>query len=290
MDGWLILDKPLGISSAQAVGAVKRLLKPRKIGHGGTLDPLASGILPLALGEATKTFDYLVAHEKGYRFTVRWGEARTTDDAEGAVTQQSTARPEKSDIEAILAKFQGIIEQRPPAYSAISMDGQRAYARARAGEAVVLAARPVEILSLQLLEILDNDHAVFELVCGKGTYVRSLARDMGEMLGCFGYVSALRRIRVGKFTEKTAISLDSLKEVGYTPTFNLPLLAIEDVLDDIPAVFLDALQATRLRQGQSLTISNAPQGILRCHGPDSKLLAMGKMQGNQLMPVRVFNL
>lgn len=319
LHGWLILDKPLHISSAQAVGAVKRLLKPKKIGHGGTLDPLASGILPLALGEATKTFEYVVSHEKEYRFTVTWGESRSTDDAEGEAINQSEKRPTEAEILAILPQFTGIIQQRPPIFSAISQGGKRAYAMARAGQEVVLEPRPVEVMQLEYLgSEFDTEEnppkgwrvaagvwggkppiarSAFKITCGKGTYIRSIARDMGEILGCFGYVSALRRTRVGRFDEKSAISLDDLKNLDYTQQPTLPLVKMHHVLDDILGVILTPDQAARLRQGQALALASLPpqlwqEGqVIRCHQPGvENIIAMARVEAESLKPVKVFNL
>src|SRR5580704_2761996 len=191
--GWVVLDKPVGMTSTHAVSAVRRLTSARRAGHAGTLDPLASGCLPIALGEATKTVPFVMEGRKRYRFTVRWGEERDTDDAEGRVVETSVSRPGEADIRSLLPRFTGTIAQVPPRFSAIKVDGERAYDLARDGEVVELEARPVEIGRLELVERPDADHAVFEAECGKGTYVRALARDMGRILGTFGHVCALRR-------------------------------------------------------------------------------------------------
>lgn len=296
INGWLVLDKPLGISSAQAVGAVKRLLRPQKIGHGGTLDPLASGILPLALGEATKTFQFAAATEKAYRFTVRWGEERTTDDAEGDVVQASENFPAPEQIKAALPEFTGEIMQAPPDFSAIKLDGKRAYAKARAGEAVSIPARPVHVHDLHLLACPDNKHAEFEMRCGKGTYVRAIARDLGRKLGCFGHVSALRRIKVGKFEEDDAISLENLEKLVHSAALDELLLPVSSVLDDIPAVELDPTAAHRLRNGNPVLLSPAdftrfeaePTTVQALQG--ETLVAIGEAFAGELKPVRVFNL
>lgn len=216
--GWVIVDKPLGLTSTQCLARVRRLTDAAKGGHGGTLDPLATGILPIALGEATKTVAWVMGSGKTYRFTVRWGIATATDDAEGGPVATSDRRPGRAAIEAILPGFTGQIMQRPPAYSAIKIDGARAYDLARAqsregGEVPDLAPRPIRIDRLALVDCPDPDHAVFEVDCGKGAYVRALARDFGEALGCFGHVVALRRTRVGRFDESRAFSLDSLAEL-----------------------------------------------------------------------------
>ena len=210
--GWVIVDKPVGMTSTQAVGMVKRLFCARRAGHAGTLDPLASGCLPIALGEATKTVPFVMEGNKSYRFTVRWGEERDTDDAEGRVIETSAARPDAAAISALLPRFVGTIAQVPPRFSAVKIEGERAYDLARDGEVVELDARPVEIHRLELLETPDADHAVLAAECGKGTYVRALARDIGRALGCFGHVAALRRTAVGPFTEDIATALATLQE------------------------------------------------------------------------------
>ncbi len=199
--GWVALDKPYGMGSTQALAKVRWLFNAEKAGHGGTLDPLATGLLPIALGEATKTVQWAMEGRKVYRFTVAWGEERNTDDLEGVVTTQSADRPKRLDIEAILNQFQGDISQTPPAYSAIRIGGERSYDLARAGVEVAMEPRAVTIEKLVLSDIPDADHAVFEVTCGKGTYVRALARDMGRMLGCFGHISARRRNTVGAIRE-----------------------------------------------------------------------------------------
>ena len=212
--GWLVLDKPAGMTSTQAVGAVRRAFDARKAGHAGTLDPLATGVLPIALGEATKTVPYAVEGEKGYQFTVRWGAETDTDDAEGRLVATSETRPDRGAIEPLLARFVGEILQTPPAFSAIKIDGERAYDLARAGETVELEPRLVRIDEFTLLHTPDRDTAVFEARCGKGTYVRALARDMGRALGCLGHVVALRRTRVGPFAEADAVSMATLQEAA----------------------------------------------------------------------------
>src|SRR6476619_828508 len=209
--GWLVLDKPVGMTSTHAVSVVKRLFQARRAGHAGPLDPLASGLLPIALGEATKTVPFVMEGRKTYRFTVRWGEERDTVDADGRVVAVSPARPGRAAIEALLPGYTGTISQVPPRYSAIKSEGERAYDLARDGETVELAARPVEVGRLELVDTPDPDHAVLEAECGKGTYVRSLARDLGRALGCFGHVSALRRAAVGPFGEETMILLEQLE-------------------------------------------------------------------------------
>ena len=297
--GWLTLDKPVGVSSARAVALVRRLFDAEKAGHGGTLDPLASGILPIALGEATKTVAWAIAARKTYRFTVRWGEARETDDAEGAVSATSDHRPTRAEILAALPAFTGEVRQRPPAYSALKLAGRRAYALARAGEAVSLETRPVRIESLSLLELLDPDHAEFEAEVGKGTYIRALGRDLALSLGTLGHISALRRTRAGPFHEAHAISLDKLHSLGHSPGPFEHLLPIETALDDIPAVALTEAEAARLRCGQAvlplrptdrafmLELGNGQRVRATC---GTKLVALAEIADGALRPVRVLNL
>lgn len=295
--GWIAFDKPYGMSSTQAVGKLRFLFNAEKAGHGGTLDPLASGLLPIAFGEATKTVSYAMDGRKRYRFTARWGEERTTDDLEGAVTVSSEKRPSRQEIESILQLFTGEIMQAPPAFSAIKVDGERAYDLARAGEAVKLAARPILIEELRLTELPDPDHATFEVTCGKGTYIRSLARDMGRALGTAAHVSTLRRIAVGPFTEAHMISLENLMELSHKAdggnAINGALLPIETVLDGIPALAIDADQARRLKLGQPVLLrgANAPiaeDAVLVTSG--GKPVGIGHIEQGTLKPKRLFNL
>jgi tRNA pseudouridine55 synthase len=295
--GWLILDKPHGMTSTQAVGKVRFLFNAEKAGHGGTLDPLATGLLPIALGEATKTVSYAMDGRKVYRFTARWGEERTTDDLEGAVSATSDHRPSREEVESILPRFTGEIMQAPPAFSAIKVDGERAYDLARAGEAVELAERPILIEALTLVDIPDPDHATFEVACGKGTYIRSLARDMGRSLGTAAHVTMLRRVAVGPFTETHMISLENLVELGHkAPGGDAKtgaLLPIETVLDGIPALAIDEEQARRLKLGQAVLLrgANAPiaeDAVLVMSG--AKPLGIGTIVQGSLKPKRLFNL
>lgn len=252
--GWLILDKPAGLTSTQALGKVRRLLQGNKAGHGGTLDPLATGILPLAFGEATKVIPYVMDSGKEYEFTVQWGEARDTDDAEGKVTAQSDKRPAESEIRAALPRFTGEISQTPPAFSAIKLQGERAYDIARAGGTPEIAARPVTIHALELRDLPGADQARFRVSCGKGMYVRSLARDLAVALGTYGYVKELRRTRVGPFGLPQAISLEKLEDLSHKGGALTALLALQAALDDIPALNLTASEAQRLRAGQTVLI------------------------------------
>ena len=295
--GWVALDKPYGMTSTQALARVRHLFNAEKAGHGGTLDPLATGLLPIALGEATKTVPFAMDGRKVYRFTVRWGEERSTCDLEGEVTASSVTRPSRAEIEAVLPRFVGEIMQVPPAFSAIKVDGARAYDLARAGEAVELAARPVHIEALRLLETPDADHASFEVACGKGTYIRSLARDMGRALGALGHVVALRRIAVGPFREAHMISLEKLGKLSHkAPGGNATtgvLLPIETVLDGIPALAVDVEQARRLRLGQAVLLrgANAPiaqDAVLVTSGGHP--VGIGAIGEGTLKPKRLFNL
>jgi tRNA pseudouridine55 synthase len=299
VDGWVILDKPAGITSTAAVAAVKRLFDAQKAGHGGTLDPLATGILPIALGEATKTVPFVMDGEKLYRFTLKFGEARATDDAEGEVTARSDRIPSDAEIVAALPGFRGEIEQVPPDYSAIKIAGERAYDLARDGQEFELQSRKVQIHDLQLVERPTADAAVFEVRCGKGTYMRALARDLARVLGTVGHVAALRRLAVGPFTEAGAISLDPLKALGHSPAAFRHVLPIETALDDIPALALTATEAVRLRSGQPVGLLHrqdrdrirgfAPGGMV-CAMSEGRLVALTRFEAGELVPVRVMNL
>ncbi|HYR67819.1 MAG TPA: tRNA pseudouridine(55) synthase TruB [Reyranella sp.] len=292
VDGWVILDKPVGLGSTPAVSRVRRLFGAQKAGHGGTLDPLASGVLPIALGEATKTVPFVMDGRKEYRFTLRFGQARSTEDAEGEVTATSDLRPTDEAIRGALAAFVGEVEQVPPAFSALKIEGKRAYDLARAGEPVALKPRRVLIERLELLGRPDADHADFVVSCGKGTYIRSLGRDLALALGTVGYLSALRRTAVGPFREEAAISLPKLEALGHIPALLGALAPVATALDDIPALALTEAQADRLRQGQPvlLTRDAPPSGALLRAETGSRLVALVRSDGASLQPVRVFNL
>ena len=292
MHGWIILDKPLGLSSAGGVGAIKRILREggfakTKIGHGGTLDPLATGVLPIALGEATKLAGRMLDATKGYAFTIAWGTSTATDDAEGAVTATSPVRPVVAAIRAVLPQFTGSIMQTPPAYSALKVDGERAYKLARAGEMVVLAERHLTIFALDLLDA-RADAADFAVTCSKGTYVRSLARDIALALGTLGHVTALRRTRAGPFMLDAAISLDKLAallQAGDEQAI-LPLTA---GLDDIPALPVTPEDAALLRQGRTLPGHPASHGLyLATDGPVP--VALVDVTSAAIRVVRGFNM
>ena len=295
--GWLVLDKPAGATSTQALGTVKRIYEAQKAGHAGTLDPLATGILPIALGEATKTVSFAVDGEKAYRFTVRWGSETDTDDAEGAVTATSERRPARADIEALLGRFTGEISQVPPRYSAIKVEGARAYDLAREGEEVVLAPRLVVIDALRIVEHeADGTSTVLEAECGKGTYVRAIARDMGRALGCYGHVSQLRRTRVGPFSEADSVTIAALEATaeaeGEAGLARL-LLPVEAALEDVPALAVSSSDAANLAQGRAVLIRGRDAPILSgpmyatCKG---RVVALGEVERGALHPTRVFNL
>ncbi|MEX0752525.1 MAG: tRNA pseudouridine(55) synthase TruB [Xanthobacteraceae bacterium] len=296
--GWIVLDKPVGMTSTHAVAVVKRLFAAKRAGHAGTLDPLASGCLPIALGEATKTVLFVMDGRKVYRFTVRWGEERDTDDAEGRAVETSAARPSEDAIRALLPKFTGAIEQVPPRYSAVKVEGERAYDLARDGETVELASRPVDIHRLELAALPDADHAVFEAECGKGTYVRALARDMGRVLGCRGHVSALRRTAVGPFLEKSMISLEQLEALCHRAAIgegNLAdaFLPVETALDDIPALAVSRADAAKLQRGQAVLLRGRDAPILRGAvyvTASGQLIALAEVDRGEIVPKRVFNL
>src|SRR5262245_9782628 len=292
IDGWVILDKPVGLGSTPAVAKVRRLFGAAKAGHGGTLDPLASGVLPIALGEATKTVPFVMDARKEYRFTLRFGEARSTDDGEGEVTATSDARPSDQEITRALPAFVGEVEQTPPAFSALKVEGKRAYELARAGETVDLRPRRVRIERLELVDRPDTDHADFVVSCGKGTYIRSLGRDLAQALSTVGYLSALRRTAAGPFREKMAISLPKLEALGHIPALLGALAPVSTALDDIPALALTETQADRLRQGQPVLLTRdvPPAGALLRAEAGSRLVALVRSDGVALKPVRVFNL
>ena len=296
--GWIVLDKPVGMTSTHAVSAVKRLTSARRAGHAGTLDPLASGCLPIALGEATKTVPFVMDGRKRYRFTVRWGEERDTDDAEGRVVEASVARPREADILAVLPGFTGTIAQVPPRYSAVKIEGERAYDLARGGETVELEARPVEIGRLDLVELPDVNHAVFEAECGKGTYVRAIARDMGRLLGTLGHVSALRRTAVGPFGADAMISLERLGALWHRAAAGEGSLAdalkpVETALDDIPALAVSRADAARLHRGQAVLLRGRDAPIFRGTvyvTTSGQLVALAEIDRGEIVPKRVFNL
>lgn len=297
--GWLVIDKPLGITSAAVVARVRKALNAAKAGHGGTLDPLATGVLPVVLGEASKTVAYAMNAEKIYRFTVRWGEARATDDAEGEVTDTSAVRPARQEIEAVLAEFVGEISQVPPIFSAIKVKGRRAYELARADRDFVLAPRRVTIHRFALLGVPDSAHAEFEVGCGRGVYIRSLARDLAARLGTVGHVAAMRRTRAGPFTEDMAISLDNLDTLGHSALLSEHLLPVEAALEGIPALALTEFEARSLRKGKAVRVSRSgesgscrriSEGTVVRAMAGGRLVALARVEHGGMRPVRVLNL
>jgi tRNA pseudouridine55 synthase len=290
VDGWLILDKPVGITSTQAVSRLKRIYNAKKAGHAGTLDPLASGVLPVAFGEATKTVPFVQDGEKAYRFTVQWGVETNSDDSDGEPVERSDLRPAVDQIVELLPNFVGTILQRPPAFSAIKIQGERAYDLARDGEIVEIEPRPVTIHSLDLVASTE-DTATFEATCGKGTYVRAIARDLGRLLGCFGHVIALRRTRVGPFSEADLVSFADLEETPEAAAENM--LTVEAGLTELPCVVVDRNAAARLRRGQSILLRgrDAPaEGETIYAACDGAPVAFGQVTAGELVPSRVFNL
>ncbi len=294
--GWIVLDKAVGETSTGAVGAIKRIFRAKKVGHAGTLDPLASGILPIALGEATKTVPFVMDGRKIYRFTVRWGIETDTDDAEGKAVANSDMRPHEDAIRALLPEFTGLIEQTPPRFSALKIDGERAYDLARAGEEVELASRQIEVHSLGLVASPETEHSVFEVECGKGTYIRALARDMGRRLGCFGHVINLRRTLVGLFGETRSISIDALKKISELEGeagLASHLLPVEEGLMSLPALNVSSNDAQRLTQGQPVLLRgrDAPimEGLVSVSAQGA-LVALAEIEQGSLKPKRIFNL
>jgi tRNA pseudouridine55 synthase len=295
--GWLVLDKPQFITSTHALNKAKRLFNAAKAGHAGTLDPLATGILPIAFGEATKTIQHVVDGAKEYRFLVRWGVETDTDDAEGEPARESAERPSRAAIEAALPEFRGTIMQAPPRFSAIKIEGERAYDLARDGEIFEIEARPVNVHRLEIVDTPSPDSSLFEAQCGKGTYVRALARHLGRKLGCFGHVAELRRTRVGPFLESAAISLERLAEIGNSDAGREALLGallpVETALDGIPALAVDGPDAARLRRGKPIILRgrDAPihHGLIYATSRGT-LVALGEVQQGELRPSRVFNI
>ncbi|TWD55837.1 tRNA pseudouridine synthase B [Agrobacterium vitis] len=298
VSGWLILDKPVDFGSTEAVGKIKWLFNAQKAGHAGTLDPLASGMLPIALGDATKTVPYVMDGRKIYEFTVTWGEERSTDDLEGEATQTSDLRPSEEDIKALLPNYTGVINQIPPQFSAIKIAGERAYDLAREGEVVEIPSREVEIHRLTLLKA-DQDRAWFEVECGKGTYVRSLARDFGRDLGCYGHISELRRSFVAPFAEDMMVPLEELIELEKIEDREERLAALDAFLVDtgealmaLPQIRISDDQAHRLRMGNPIILRGRdapvaePEAVAFAGG---KLVAIGEIGEGEFRPKRVFN-
>jgi tRNA pseudouridine55 synthase len=295
--GWLILDKPQHMTSTHVLNKVKRLFDADKAGHAGTLDPLATGVLPIAFGEATKTIPHVMDSAKGYRFLVRWGIETDTDDAEGAPVRESADLPSREAIEALLPNFRGTVMQAPPRYSAIKISGERAYDLARDGEQFDIAPRPVQIARLDIIAVPTPETCLFEAECGKGTYVRAIARDLGRLLGCFGHVAELRRARVGPLLDTDAISLETLNELSDSAAGRDALLQVlkpvETALDGIPALAVSGADAAELKRGKSIILRgrDAPihNGLIYATSR-GMLVALGEVERGELRPTRVFNL
>ena len=300
VSGWISLDKPYDMTSTHAVARVRRAFNAQKAGHAGTLDPLATGILPIALGEATKTVPFLVDADKTYRFTIAWGRTTATYDREGETIAESAVRPTLAEIESALPTFVGEISQVPPAFSAIKVDGERAYDLARAGETVDLAPRLVTIHAAQIADAPDADHVTLEITCGKGTYVRAIARDLALMLGACGHVSQLRRARVGGFHELGAVTLEMLEDLGHKARQSEALLPVETALDDIPVLAVTTEDAFRLKQGRSIVlVPRQVEAVKAGLKPGSRtvsameggrMVALCEMRAGRLEPSRVFHL
>ena len=292
VNGWLIVDKPAGVTSTSIVSKVRWALDALKAGHAGTLDPAATGVLAVALGEATKTVPYVTDATKGYRFLVRWGVATDTDDAEGKAIETRDTRPTEAQIEAALPAFRGLIQQVPPQYSAVKVEGERAYDIARTGEAMELAARPLEVEKLVLLARPDDDTAEFEMVCGKGGYVRAIARDLGRALGCLGHVVWLRREWSGPFRAEDGIGLAEIDALARTPDLDARLLPLEIALAGLPELPLSPEGAVRLKNGNPGRVlsSRAEPGDTAWASFEGKPVAVGTYLGGELHPNRVFNL
>ena len=291
ISGWLVVDKPAGPTSTAVVNKVRWALGAAKAGHAGTLDPDATGVLAVALGEATKTVPYITDALKAYVFDVKLGEATNTDDAEGEVIATSEARPTDDEIKDALLKFVGDIEQVPPKFSAVKVDGQRAYKLSRAGEDITLEARPLYVDELTMVERTDADHVRLEMVCGKGGYVRSIARDLGEALGCKGHVLRLRRVWSGPFEAEKGLSYEQIEEMAKTPELESYIQPLEMGLEDLPEVKATAEGAAKLRNGNPGMVfaSDAEYGDECWASLDGKAVAVGIYKAGELHPSRVFN-
>jgi tRNA pseudouridine55 synthase len=292
VNGWLVVDKPVGMTSTAVVNKVKWALQARKAGHAGTLDPDATGLLAIALGEATKTVPYITDALKAYTFTVRLGQATNTDDAEGEVTATSNSRPTDAEIKDALGAFVGDIMQVPPQYSAVKIDGERAYKLAREGESFEVAARPLWVEELLLVERPDPDTAVLEMICGKGGYVPAIARDLGDALGCLGHVTALRRMWSGPFEAEDGISIETIDALAHTPELDAHLRPLEDGLVDLPMVTVPPEGVARLRNGNPgrVIATDVDYGEECWASMGGRAVAVGLYKAGTLHPSRVFNL
>ena len=290
ISGWVVVDKPAGLTSTAVVNKVRWALDAKKAGHAGTLDPDATGLLAIALGEATKTIPFVTDALKAYAFTIKLGEATNTDDADGEVIETSAIRPDADAIRAALPAFEGDILQVPPAFSAVKIDGERAYAKARAGEDVELAARPLFVDSLTLTDMPDADHARLEMTCGKGGYVRSIARDLGKALGTCAHVTTLRRVWSGPFDVENAVTLDVVEALAKTPELDAHIQPLEVGLQDLPQVQTTAEGVTRIRNGNPgmVIATNAEYGETCWAAYQGEPVAIGTYMAGELHPTRVF--
>jgi tRNA pseudouridine55 synthase len=292
ISGWLVIDKPAGLTSTAVVNKVRWAMQAKKAGHAGTLDPEATGVLAVALGEATKTVPYITDALKAYRFTVRLGQATNTDDTEGEVISTSDQRPTDAQIKQVLGSFVGDIMQVPPKFSAVKIDGQRAYKLARDGENVEIAARPLWVEELVMTDRNDDDHVTLEMICGKGGYVRSIARDLGQSLGCFGHVRDLRRIWSGPFDAADGLTLEQIDHMAHSPDLDAHVRPISDGLVDLPEVRATAEGAARMRNGNPgmVLTSDVEYGDECWASLDGAPIAVGRYKSGELHPARVFNL
>ena len=302
INGWIIIDKQIGVTSRQIVTKISKALNIKKVGHGGTLDPLATGVLPIAIGEATKVISFIQNKKKRYSFIIKWGESTDTDDKEGEILEKSQYRPTQEEIKKTLTSFVGNIQQKPPIYSAIKINGQRSYKMARKNIEINHKYRPIKIYGLILRNIINNDSAEFEVKCGKGTYVRSLARDLAEKLNTKGHIISLRRLSVGSFEEKDSIFIDFYKEIIHSPSILNKILPVETVLDDIPALFLNEIETRRVQQGQKIHLKslqfikefevnypNYNEFEKICAIKDKNLIALIKIEDGIIRPSRIIN-
>ncbi|MBI78577.1 MAG: tRNA pseudouridine(55) synthase TruB [Rhodospirillaceae bacterium] len=301
INGWISIDKPSGLTATQVTAKVKHHVRAAKAGHAGTLDPLATGVLPIALGEATKTVSFVMGGRKRYTFTIGWGSERTTDDLDGEITRVSDYRPNKNEILKVLPQFTGNIDQVPPKFSAVKIGGHRAYNLARAGVEISLNKRCIFIEKFALLNLPSADLAVFEVMCGKGTYIRSLARDIGRRLNTAAHVKELRRTHCGPFSELHSISLESLKTLVHSAPPSAYLHSVETALDDIPAVVIDLSQADHLRHGRPIRVRTKEgcpcvdidmlvDGDVLCAKAGGQLVALARLTGDEIRAFRVFNI
>ena len=290
INGWLAIDKPEGMNSTRVVSIIKKLIRPTKIGHAGTLDPMATGVLPIAIGEATKTVQFAMGARKKYLFTIHFGTETDSFDKEGKITKSGGKFPNKNEILEKIPEFIGDIEQTPPAFSAIKVDGERSYDLARKGQAVKLKSRKVKIYALNLVSQVSESDFEFEVECGKGTYVRAIARDLSYKLDTYGHLIKLRRSQVGKFNEKNLISLEKLEDLVHNGELFKELLPVDSALDDIPVLEINAANSSKIRNGQLIFVEGIPNAEKACVKYDNKVVAVGTINEEIFKPERVFNL